>query len=175
LENGLMRIGLLSDTHDRVPAVRALLEQMVAGGVSLVMHAGDYCSPFSLQPFHDVSLPLLGVFGRNDGDRDALQAAAKTGFGALELYESPHSFDIGGKQILLVHDIADVHQRSLDAHQIVVHGFTHVPEMKARGESLLVNPGEGCGWLHGAPTGAILDLDTKQVEFLKLAGPEWKN
>lgn len=170
-----MRIGLLSDTHDRVPAVRALLEQMVAGGVSLVMHAGDYCSPFSLQPFHDLSLPLLGVFGRNDGDRDALQAAAKTGFGALELYESPHSFDIGGKQILLVHDIADVHQRSLDAHQIVVHGFTHVPEMKTREETLLVNPGEGCGWLHGAPTGAILDLDTKQVEFLKLTGPEWKN
>ena len=29
-----MRIGLLSDTHDRVPAVWALLEQMVAGGAS---------------------------------------------------------------------------------------------------------------------------------------------
>ena len=109
-----MRVGLLSDTHDRVPAVRALLEQMVAGGVSLVMHAGDYCSPFSLQPFHDLSLPLLGVFGRNDGDRDALQAAAKLGFGALELYESPHSFEIGGKNVLLIHDLADVHQRSID-------------------------------------------------------------
>jgi len=168
-----MRIGLLSDTHDRVPAIRALLDQMVAGGVSLVMHAGDYCSPFSLQPFHDLSLPLLGVFGRNDGDRDALQAAAKTGFGALELYESPHSFDIGGKSILLVHDLADVQQRSIDGHEIVVHGFTHVPEMKTRGESLLVNPGEGCGWLHGAPTGAILDLQTKAIEILKLTGPEW--
>jgi len=168
-----MRIGLLSDTHDRVPAIRALLDQMVAGGVSLVMHAGDYCSPFSLQPFHDLSLPLLGVFGRNDGDRDALQAAAKTGFGALELYESPHSFDIGGKSILLVHDLAEVQQRSIDGHEIVVHGFTHVPEMKTRGESLLVNPGEGCGWLHGAPTGAILDLQTKAIEILKLTGPEW--
>jgi putative phosphoesterase len=168
-----MRIGLLSDTHDRLPAIRALLEQMVAGGVSLVMHAGDYCSPFALQPFHDLSLPLLGVFGRNDGDRDALQAAAKTGFGALELYESPHSFDIGGKAILLIHDLADVQQRSIDGHEIVVHGFTHVPEMKTRGDSLLVNPGEGCGWLHGAPTGAILDLQTKAVEILKLTGPEW--
>jgi predicted phosphodiesterase len=37
-----------------------------------------------------------------------------------------------------------------------------------------VNPGEGCGWLHGAPSAAILDLDTKEVEFLKLSGPEWK-
>jgi hypothetical protein len=170
-----MRVGLLSDTHDRVPAVRALLEQMVAGGVSLVMHAGDHCSPFSLRPFQELSVPLLGVFGRNDGDRDALRAAAALGFGATELYEAPHSFDLGGKAVLLVHDLADVQQRSIDGHQVVVHGFTHVPEMKARGDTLIVNPGEGCGWLHGAPTGAILDLDTLGVEFLKLTGPEWKS
>jgi putative phosphoesterase len=174
VENRLMRIGLLSDTHDRVPAVRELLDQMIAGGVSIVMHAGDYCSPFTLQPFHDLSIPLLGVFGRNDGDHDALQAAAKSGYGATELYESPHSFDLGGKSALLIHDLADVHQRSIDGHEVVVHGFTHIPEMISRGDSLLVNPGEGCGWLHGAPTGAILDLDTKAVEFLKLSGSEWK-
>jgi len=169
-----MRIGLLSDTHDRVPAVRQLLEQMVAGGVSLIMHAGDYCSPFSLQPIQDISLPLLGVFGRNDGDRDALQSAARTGFGAMELFESPHSFELSGKSVLLVHDLADVHQRSIEGHNVIVHGFTHVPEMKTRGSSLIVNPGEGCGWLHGAPTGAILDLDTNGVEFLTLSGPEWR-
>ena len=169
-----MRIGLISDTHDRVPAVRALVEQMMQGGASLIMHAGDYCSPFSLQPFQDLSIPVLGVFGRNDGDRDALLAASRTGFGAMELYESPHSFDLGGKSVLLIHDIADVHQRSIDGHQVIVHGFSHIPEMKTRGDSLLVNPGEGCGWLYGSPTGAIIDLDTKAVEFLKLSGPEWK-
>ena len=169
-----MRIGLISDTHDRVPAIRALVERMMEGGASLIMHAGDYCSPFSLQPFQDLSVPVLGVFGRNDGDRDALVAAARTGFGAVELYESPHSFDLGGKSVLLIHDIADVHQRSIDGHQVIVHGFSHIPEMKTRGDSLLVNPGEGCGWLYGAPTGAIIDLDTKAVEFLKLSGPEWK-
>src|SRR5687767_14648711 len=125
-----MRIGLISDTHDRVPAIRALVEKMMAGGASLIMHAGDYCSPFSLQPFQDLSVPVLGVFGRNDGDRDALLAAAGSGFGAVELYESPHSFDLGGKSVLLIHDIADVHQRSIDGHQVVVHGFSHVPEMK---------------------------------------------
>lgn len=169
-----MRIGLLSDSHDRVPAIHALLEQMIAGGVSLVMHAGDYCSPFALQPFHDLSIPLLGVFGKNDGDRDALQAAAKTGFGAAELYESPHSFDLGGKSVLLIHDLNDVHQRSIDGHEVIVHGMTHVSEMRTRGDSLLVNPGEACGWLHGAPSGAILDLESKSVEFLKLTSPEWK-
>lgn len=168
-----MRIGLIADTHDRVPAIRELLRRMLEEGVSIVMHAGDYCSPFSLKPFQELSVPMLGVFGRNDGDHDALLAEAQSGFGAMELYESPHSFELGGKSILLVHDIGDVQQRSIARHQVIVHGATHVTEMKERGDSLLVNPGEGCGWLYGAPSGAILDLDTKSVEFIKLSGPEW--
>ena len=70
-----MLVGLLSDTHDRLPAIRALLQYMQARGVGIVLHAGDYCAPFSLLPFIELNMPMVGVFGRNDGDRDALQAA----------------------------------------------------------------------------------------------------
>ncbi|HEX4932915.1 MAG TPA: hypothetical protein VFV33_07045, partial [Gemmatimonadaceae bacterium] len=48
------------------------------------------------------------------------------------------------------------------------HGSTHREEMMIRGDTLIVNPGEGCGWLHGEPSGAILDTDTKEVRFFKL-------
>jgi hypothetical protein len=46
--------------------------------------------------------------------------------------------------------------------------------MKTRGDTLIVNPGEACGWLTGTPSAAILDLESRQVEFLSLGGPEWK-
>ena len=73
-----------------------------------------------------------------------------------------------------MHDIGDVQPRSRStAHSIVVHGCTHQQEMKTRGDTLIVNPGEACGWLYGTPSAAILDLDTKQVEFLTSA-LEWK-
>ena len=169
-----MRVGLLADTHDRLPAMRELIAQMQAGGVQLVMHAGDYCAPFSLQVVIDAQVALLGVFGRNDGDREGLKANAQKGVG-IELYEAPHSFEVGGKRILLVHDLADVSQRSLDAHQIVIYGHSHLQEMQHQGETLLVNPGEGCGWLYGTPSGAILDLDTRQLEVIRLTGPEWSH
>jgi uncharacterized protein len=55
-----------------------------------------------------------------------------------------------------------------------VHGHTHLQEMKTRDDTLIVHPGEACGWLYGAPSAAILDLDTKQVEFIKLDAAEWK-
>ncbi len=169
-----MRIGLLSDTHDRVDAVAELAKRMAAGGVGYVIHAGDFCAPFSLRPIQDLQIALNGVFGRNDGDHEALRAMAMTGLGS-ELFESPHSFDLMGKSILVVHDLNDAAARSIESHDIVVHGHTHREEMKTRGKTLIVNPGEACGWLHGAPTGAILDLDTRQVEIIKLTDANWSN
>jgi putative phosphoesterase len=167
-----MRIGLMSDSHDRVPAIAALLARLAASGVGMLLHGGDYCAPFSLKPFEDAHISLAGVYGKNDGDHEGLLIRAQSAFGA-ELFDSPHSFEIGGQRLLLVHDIGDVQQRSIEGHAIVVHGGTHKQEMKHRGDTLIVNPGEACGWLFGAPSAAILDLETKNVEFISLDPTEW--
>jgi putative phosphoesterase len=169
-----MLIGLMSDSHDRVPAIRELLERMIEHGAGMVLHAGDYCSPFSLAPFLELNVPFAGVFGRNDGDREGLKAYAAKGVG-IELHESPHSFEVGGRRILLVHDLGEVHERSLESHEIIITGFTHRQEMRELDNgALIVNPGEACGWLYGTPTAAILELDTKQLEFISLTEAAWK-
>ncbi len=160
-----MKIGLMADSHDRIPAVSALLEAMRSKGVSLVMHAGDYCAPFALKPFSDTNIALLGIFGRNDGDQEGLKATAAQGVG-MELYESPHSFEVSGHRILIVHDIGEVNRRSIGSHQFVVHGSTHKQETVIRDETLVINPGEACGWITGGCTGAILDLETSEVEVI---------
>jgi predicted phosphodiesterase len=146
-----MRVGLMADSHDRIPAIAEFVKIMQAGGVTMLLHAGDYIAPFALAPIEEASMSLSGVFGRNDGDTQGLLAKATAGFGA-ELFEGPHSFE---------------------AHSIVVHGFTHQQAMKTRGDTLIVNPGESCGWLFGTPKAAILDLDTKKVEFLSLDPSHW--
>lgn len=167
-----MRVGLMADSHDRLPAIAELVKQMQATGVSMLLHAGDYCAPFALRPIEEARMSLAGVFGRNDGDRQGLLATATAGFGA-ELFEGPHSFELGGQRVLVVHDLGDVPARSVESHSIVVHGYTHQQAMRTRGETLIVNPGEACGWLYGEPKAAILDLDTKQVEFLSLDPAHW--
>lgn len=168
-----MIVGVLSDTHDRVPAIAEFIRRFRAANVELVLHCGDFCAPFSLDPFIDAAMPLAGVFGRTDGDVEGLRAAAHAGVG-IELVESPHSMRLGDHGILIVHDIGDVHQRSIAAHEFVFHGSLHQQEMKTRGDSLILNPGEACGWMHGHPTAAIVDLDARHAEFIKLDGPEWK-
>jgi putative phosphoesterase len=169
-----MRVGLIADTHDRLPAVAELLRRMSEGGVGFILHAGDYCSPLTLRPFQEIQLPVAGVFGRNDGDPEGLKAVAQRGGVGMELFESPHSFLIDGRRVLLVHDLRDVAGRSIESHEFVVHGCAHREEMRTRGDALIINPGEGCGWVNGTPTAAILDFESKQVEIIKLTGPEWK-
>ena len=168
-----MKVGLMADSHDRLPAIAELLRRMREGGATMVLHAGDYVSPLALKPFEDMHMTLAGVFGKNDGDHQSLLSRAGAGFG-LEIFESPHSFDVAGHQLMLAHDLADVQKRSVQQHSVVVHGFTHQQSMKTQGDTLVVNPGEACGWMFGAPGAALLDLDTKQVEFLVLDGPQWK-
>ena len=163
-----MRVGLLADTHDRVPAVAEFLAEFARRGVTLVLHAGDYCAPFSIAPFRGAGIPLLGVYGRTDGDREGLFGAAASLPAAGELFEAPHSVQVGGQSVLIVHELGDAPARSLDAHAVVVHGHTHRPDMAERGHTLLVNPGEACGWLTGTASAAVLDLAARRVEFLTL-------
>lgn len=162
-----MLIGVMADTHDRLPAIQDLLGKLAEKGVNMVMHAGDYCSPFSLAPFKDAGIPLLGVYGRNDGDHQTLEATASQGFGA-EIYESPHSFELGGKKILLVHEIAEITKRSIAAHDVVLHGYSHKIDQSSRGKTLILNSGEACGWLTGTCSAATVDLDTGEVQIITL-------
>jgi putative phosphoesterase len=162
-----MRIGVMADTHDRLPAIEELLTKLAAKGASMIMHAGDYCSPFALAPFQKAGIPLLGVFGRNDGDHQTLEATASQGFGA-EIYESPHSFEIGGHKLMIVHELAEINKRSIASHDLVIYGSTHKVEQSRRDKTLLLNPGEACGWLHGQCTAMLVDLDTGEVEVITL-------
>ena len=83
-----MLIGLLSDTHDRLPAIDGLVREMIARGVGMVLHAGDFCAPFALRPILEHNVTMAGVFGRNDGDHEGLKAYAASGLG-IELFEQP--------------------------------------------------------------------------------------
>lgn len=162
-----MRVGVLADSHDRLPAIAEFARRFRAAGVDMVLHAGDYCAPWALGPFHAENLPLAGVFGKTDGDREGLRAEAALGVGT-ELYEAPHSMELAGRRILLVHDLADAGERSVAGHEIVIYGYTHERRLETSGDSILLNPGEACGWLFGTPTAAILDLEKKTVEFITL-------
>lgn len=160
-----MLIGILSDTHDHLPLLRKALGMMKERGVELVLHAGDFVSPFTAEPFRETGLRVIGVFGNNDGDKLYLRERFRE---VGEIFFPPHEFELGGRRVVLLHE-----PRALQAlvesgkYDLLVYGHTHRPEVR-QGQTLVVNPGEAGGWLTGQPTAALVDLASLRAEIIYL-------
>ena len=166
-----MLVGLMADTHDRLPLVEKAVKALNEHGVELVLHAGDFIAPFVIPRLAKLEAKLVGVFGNNDGDKPLLlKRAAETG-GKVEIKGLFAEVQAGGLKIALTHGHEGELLRSLmacGAFDVVVHGHTHQAGVKREGKTLVVNPGEVCGYLYGRPTVAVLDTEKLEVEFLEL-------
>ena len=65
-------IGIISDSHDNLAAIRKAVEFFNKKQVKAVLHAGDIISPFTVREFKELNPKLYFVFGNNDGDRVTL-------------------------------------------------------------------------------------------------------
>ena len=159
-----MKIGLLADTHDHLVRIRQAVSILNRAGVELVIHAGDYCSPFAVRELDGLEAPLHGITGNNDGDVYEVQRAFAEIGGRLESqwWES----EAGGRRILVMHEprgVVDV--AAGGRYDLVVYGHTHERDENRVGEALVVNPGEVAGWLGGIGSLAIYDAEEHAVAF----------
>lgn len=161
-----MRVGVLSDTHDNLPMIDKALEAFRRSGVDAVVHLGDFCAPFALRRLlGGLEVPLYAVFGNNDGDRVLLK-----GILGERIFSPPVLLELGGRRVLLAHELGEELGRALleGGVDAVFFGHTHEPLLERRGGGILLNPGECSGWLHGRPTVAVCDLEGLEAEILRL-------
>jgi putative phosphoesterase len=165
-----MRIGILADTHDNLPMVERAVARLNALSPDLVLHAGDYVAPFVIPRLAGLACPCIGVFGNNDGDRALLAAKAReSGRVEIQGYFTARLAD--GRSIALLHG----HEPgALDGiagsgiFDVIVHGHSHRPSITGKGRTLMVNPGEVCGYLTGRGTVAVLETGPLEVEILEI-------
>ncbi len=156
-----MRIGVVSDTHNHLPNVRRIVEILNAAAVECVVHTGDITQAKTLDVLAGLSAPLHGVFGNNDLERAALDAAiARHGF---HFSEPPLRLAWAGRRLVVVHD-----PRDLAAHadlDVALHGHTHRLTVERPGGGLVFNPGECAGHLPGHNAVGVVDLESLAVEL----------
>lgn len=162
-----MKVGIISDTHDNLDAIDATIELLNSREVGTVIHAGDVISPFAAARFKSLKAPLWVVYGNNDGERAGLKTRFKElGAGINDFIE----FEVEGKRFALYHGTIEGMQNALVGsrqYDVVVIGHTHKPEVKSSEGTLLINPGEACGYLTGKRSLCILDLETMEPEIVE--------
>ncbi len=165
-----MRVGLISDTHDNLSAVDLAVKVFNEQDVSAVLHAGDWCAPFTMVRLSRVNCKVYGVFGNVDGEREFMKVKAREI--GVELLGDFGELDLNGFKVALIHgkneSIVEALARS-GMYSFVVRGHTHKAKVRKIGNCMIINPGEACGYLTGRRTIAILDLEAMDVKIIELA------
>lgn len=159
-----MRLGILSDTHDRVERTRAAVGLLVEAGAEALFHCGDITIPevvYELAP-----LPSHFVFGNCDDDLDVLREAMKTIGGTC--LERGGLVELDGHRLAMTHGDSSHELARLEAHRpdYLFSGHTHAALDIRRGPTRYINPGA----LHRASTWtvALLDCGTGELQTLRV-------
>jgi hypothetical protein len=157
-----MLIGVISDTHDRTPAIRAAIELFAARKAEAMIHAGDFIAPFAAKALLDFQGPIYATFGNNDGEKAGLKKQLP------QLADGPLWVGLGGRAILVHHYLGWCRPEEVAAADIVITGHTHEVVNRLDGHKLILNPGECCGWQTGRCTVALLDTEGPSAEVCEL-------
>jgi putative phosphoesterase len=165
-----MLVGFISDTHDHLSNVEKAVKKLNEEKVELVLHAGDYVSPFVIPKFKNLKAKLIGVFGNNDGDHELLKKRFRENAN-LEIRGRFANITVDGVKIALLHgDEMELVEALIESggFDVVVHGHAHAAGVYKKGKTLVVNPGEVCGYLSGKATFALFDTVKREAKIINL-------
>ena len=158
-----MKIVLMSDSHDNLPALKKAVTWCNEHKVDHVLHAGDLVAPFVNRALKDLDAPYNLLFGNNDGERVGLKLLFKE-----KIFDPPFALTLDDKRILMLH--APILLDSLiesQKYDLILYGHTHEIDIR-EGKTLVVNPGELCGWLTGKQTMVLWDTGAGTLELIQI-------
>jgi putative phosphoesterase len=159
-----MKIIIISDSHDNLKELKKIIEFANKNG-DLLIHCGDLCSPFTAKELLNLKIPFIYIFGNNDAERDKIKDILSKKGKVFECLINK----IGKYNFFIYHGTnLDIIKNSIDTQlfDFIIYGHTHKWELKKKEKSIIINPGELCGYLTGKSTFALLDLYNKNVKIL---------
>lgn len=162
-----MRIGIVSDTHNRYPTVELALGRLKAHGIERIIHCGDIEDIATVEMFQGLQADF--VFGNCDDDRDGLREAMRR-IGAT-LHEPFGDLEIAGRKIAFIHSdnkrlFQDIERSG--HFDFLFYGHTHLAEQHQTGPTRVVNPG---ALQRARPkTCVVLDLPSGVLETITVEG-----
>lgn len=159
-----MKIGVISDTHDRVERTAEAIRLLTEQGAELLIHGGDIVSLATVRLFAGV--PTHFVFGNNDEPDELIGPIAEVG---AHHHDESGELTLAGKRIAWTHGHRWHLLRDLERSNqfdYLFYGHTHVAESHRTGKTLVANPGA----LHRANprTCLLVDLTSGELKSIEV-------
>ncbi len=127
-------------------------------GIREVIHLGDLISPFVLDWINTIySGKLYIVRGNNDGELLFTMEKAKKY--SYMYFENSTMVELDHAKIAIMHKPVFVKELALSGvFNAVLYGHTHKAEIMQSKGTIIMNPGEACGYLTGKSSYGIINL-----------------
>lgn len=164
-----MKIGILSDTHDNVSNLLKAKSLFREEGITTLIHCGDMTSADTARQMVDFDIIYV------NGNMDDSVAVNDTLWMLNHNCETPGAVftgKIAGVKIAATHGHL---QGKLDQllrwrrYDFVFHGHTHRQRDEKIGKTRVINPGALGGARYEPRTVCILNLESQDIRFLKVA------
>ncbi len=128
-----MKIGVMSDSHGNLKAVKQAVEEM--GQVDVIIHLGDYVEDaLYLRTITDIPVHILK--GNLDSFADQGSMVLETTLGGFKIFAC-HGHKHGVKN-----DLHHLYYAGLEkSAQVILYGHTHHAYIEDDGRVLIMNPG----------------------------------
>lgn len=165
-----MKMGVIGDSHDNLKNIEAALSILISNKVDVILHTGDIISPFSVKLFTKIETPSYFTFGNNDGEKLLLKEILSSSKNCNLVWPKA-LIELRGYKIILLHGEDEYLVESLaesNKYDLVAYGHWHKIVNKKVNNTMLVNPGELCGYLTGRASLAIIELEKKEAEIIEI-------
>lgn len=160
-----MKIGIISDTHDRIDNLAKAVKILKEKKIKVLIHCGDFCAPFMMTELAKFDGEVHCVFGNVD---DRYLTTLKAEENKIKLHGDLAELELEGRKIAVNHfpRIGEILAHS-KLYNAVFYGHTHKVDKRIINETLLLNPGELMGRL-GKLTFAIYDTKSNNAEIVEI-------
>lgn len=152
-----MKIGVMSDSHGNLKAVKQAVEEM--GPVDVIIHLGDYVED-ALYLKTITNAPVHMLKGNLDSFADQGSMSLETTLGGFRVFAC-HGHKHGVKN-----DLHHLYYAGLEkSAQVILYGHTHHAYIEDDGQVLLMNPGSvGAPRLDDPPSYGLITIEKGEIE-----------
>lgn len=161
-------IGIISDTHDNVPAVIRIVKFFKRKKLDFVIHLGDFIAPKTVTFFSGLKVKFIQ--GNCDGDIETTKKKIRSI--NCEFLGDFAELKVKGKKIAIFHGKPPEKLDSIiqsQKYDYVLHGHYHKKRDEKIGKTRVINPGSF--YLDPANkdrTVALLDVEKDKVQFVRI-------
>lgn len=166
-----MKIGILSDTHDKQSGITQALEIFSAENVEAIIHCGDWTHASAVEYIlgwaWTAHMAVYGVWGNNDTELTELTRAADS-YEYATIRDGVLQLELDGVKISAYHGHHKPTRKQVleSSNDLILIGHSHKPFLETAEGRTIINPGSTAFAIPRSKTwrGSVALYDTKRRE-----------